>query len=90
MTDDRKTELDKSAAADRIHRDAEPQFARTRHGADNNGVASARPRVITGSDDATVNKWKGIRKDPPKDWSINSDIGTQGGAEGQDEKGEKR
>lgn len=37
-----------------IHKDAEGQFAPTQAGGDNNGVASAKPRVITGSDDATA------------------------------------
>lgn len=53
-------------------RDAAPQFRQTRHGATNDGVSSAKPRVITGSDDATVNR------DPPgtkrsSDWSIGFD-----------------
>jgi hypothetical protein len=37
----------------RIHEDAKPQFVRSRKGADNSGVASAEPRVITGDEDAT-------------------------------------
>lgn len=39
--------------AKRIHEDAKPQFVRSRKGADNSGVASAEPRVITGDEDAT-------------------------------------
>lgn len=38
---------------DRIHDDARPQFVRSRKGADNSGVSSAEPRVITGDEDAT-------------------------------------
>jgi hypothetical protein len=37
----------------RIHEDAKPQFVRSRKGADNSGVSSAEPRVITGDEDAT-------------------------------------
>lgn len=37
-----------------IHKDAQGQFAPKQAGGDNNGVASAKPRVITGSDDATA------------------------------------
>jgi hypothetical protein len=37
----------------RIHEDAKPQFVRSREGADNSGVSSAEPRVITGDEDAT-------------------------------------
>lgn len=37
----------------RIHDDAKPQFVRSRKGADNSGVSSAEPRVITGDEDAT-------------------------------------
>ena len=38
---------------DRIHDDAKPQFVRSRKGANNSGVSSAEPRVITGDEDAT-------------------------------------
>jgi hypothetical protein len=37
----------------RIHEDARPQFVRSRKGADNSGVSSAEPSVITGDEDAT-------------------------------------
>ena len=48
--------------------DARPQFHRSREGASNDGVASAKPRVITGSDDATRNKYPpGAKRE--KDWS---------------------
>jgi hypothetical protein len=39
----------------------------------NSGVASAKPKVITGSDDATVNKRPPGKKDPEKDWDLNYD-----------------
>lgn len=59
---------------DAIHKDAEGQFARGIKRSDNNGVASAKPRVITGSDDATVNRNPPGKKEPRKDWDLNYDI----------------
>lgn len=69
MAKNKKTDTEK------IHDDAQGQFVRTRHGADNDGVSSAKPRVITHSDDATINKWPPGKTDPPKEWSVNHDIG---------------
>lgn len=60
-----------------IHKDAEGQFAGTQAGGDKNGVVSAKPTVITGSEDATINKWPPGKKDPPKDWDINFDVADQ-------------
>ena len=48
----KKPDKDKRAAAAE-RKDAEGQFVRTRHGERNDGVDSAEPRVITGSEDAT-------------------------------------
>lgn len=62
---------------DRIHKDADGQFAGTQSGGDSDGVASAKPTVINGSEDATVNKWPPGEKDPPKDWDANFDIRDQ-------------
>lgn len=56
-----------------IRKDAQGQFVRTRKGADNDGVISAKPTVITGSQDATINKWPPGTKNPPKDWDLNYD-----------------
>ncbi len=53
-----------------VEKDAEGQFAGTQAGGDNTGVASAKPRVITGSDDATIHS-RPDKKTRPKDWSIN-------------------
>ncbi|MDI6029244.1 hypothetical protein QBK99_24060 [Corticibacterium sp. UT-5YL-CI-8] len=39
--------------ADKIHDDAKAQYVKSREGADNSGVSSAEPRVITGDEDAT-------------------------------------
>lgn len=60
-------------AAGDIRKDAAPQFVGTQHGGDNDGVASAKPTAITGSDDATLNKWPPGKKNPPKDWDVNYD-----------------
>lgn len=58
---------------DKIHADAKPQFAPGKKTSDNNGVASAKPTVITGSDDATANKLPPGKQKPEKDWDINYD-----------------
>ena len=58
---------------EQIHQDSKPQFARGKKSSKNNGVASAKPRVITGSDDATVNKLPPGTEKPSKDWDINYD-----------------
>lgn len=39
-----------------IHADAVPQFKVSQVGRTNDGVSSAKPRVITGSDDATAHR----------------------------------
>lgn len=69
MTEDRRDE-----DLDRVHKDAEGQFAGTQAGGKNDGVASAKPTVVNGSEDATVNKWPPGKKDPPKDWDANFDV----------------
>jgi hypothetical protein len=61
-----------NASADDIEKDAAGQYKKGITSSDNNGVASAKPRVITGSDDATVNKTK-PRESPQKDWDLNYD-----------------
>ena len=38
---------------EQIYEDAKPQFVRSRKGSHNSGVSSAKPRVITGDEDAT-------------------------------------
>jgi hypothetical protein len=72
MTDKRQ-EADKA----KIHDDAKGQFAGTQAGGDSDGVASAKPTVVTGSEDATVNKWPPGKEDKPKDWNSNFDIREQ-------------
>lgn len=58
---------------DRIHKDAKGQFAKPMKHSDNNGVASAKPRVITGSDDATAHKTPPGQKPVDKEWDLNYD-----------------
>ena len=67
-TDKHSTDLDT------IHADARGQYAKGLETSDNNGVASAKPRVLTGSDDATIHKGPGKKPTPAKDWDINYDI----------------
>lgn len=40
----------------RVEKDARGQFVKGRHGAKNDGVSSAKPRVITGTEDATFDR----------------------------------
>lgn len=56
-----------------IRKDAEGQFAGSKRRSDNSGVASAKPRVITGSDDATAHKIPPGQKKPGKEWDLNYD-----------------
>lgn len=67
-----KSNDEKSSVKD-IHKDAEGQFARGLERSDNNGVDSAKPRVITGSDDATAHKYPPGKKPPKKEWDLNYD-----------------
>lgn len=55
-----------------VEKDAAGQYRKGITSSDNNGVASAKPRVITGSDDATVHKTP-PGKEPEKDWDLNYD-----------------
>lgn len=56
-----------------IEADAVPQFAVSQAGRDNDGVSSAKPRVITGSDDATVHRTPPGTEAPASDWSAGFD-----------------
>ncbi len=64
---------DKDRSLDKIHKDAEGQFAKGLERSDNNGVASAKPRVITGSDDATTHKTPPGKAPAKKEWDLNYD-----------------
>lgn len=63
----------KQKSKHRVEQDAAPSFVRSQEGRDNSGVVSAKPRVITGSDDATAHKWYPGRRNPPKDWELGFD-----------------
>ncbi|MCF1470058.1 hypothetical protein FS764_24660 [Agrobacterium vitis] len=56
----------------KVEQDARGQSESNHAGGSNDGVSSAKPRVITHSDDATVNSKTPGRK-PAKDWDINYD-----------------
>lgn len=64
---------DKAAVVKTIHDDAKGQFANGLKRSDNNGVVSAKPRVITGSDDATGHKAPPGKKQVGKEWDLNYD-----------------
>ncbi|MBN9029908.1 MAG: hypothetical protein BGO05_19485 [Rhizobiales bacterium 63-7] len=53
--------------------DARGQFAPSQADRKADGVASAKPTVITGSEDATIHKYPPGTKKPPKDWDLNYD-----------------
>ena len=54
-------------------KDAAGRFAKSRADRKASGVASAKPTVITGSEDATVNRDPPGKKKPKKDWDVNYD-----------------
>lgn len=56
-----------------IEADAAPQFEISQAGRSNDGVASAKPRVITGSDDATAHRTPPGAPTPGRDWSVGFD-----------------
>ncbi|TCQ10485.1 hypothetical protein C8J34_102895 [Rhizobium sp. PP-F2F-G36] len=51
--------------------DAKGAFTRPTIGRDNNGVTSAKPTVITGSEDSTVHRGPGGSKREGKDFDMN-------------------
>ena len=53
--------------------DAEGQFAKSRADRKSSGVASAKPTVITGSEDATAHRTPPGQKHPKRDWDVNFD-----------------
>ena len=56
-----------------VHADAATQIVVSRAGAGNDGVSSAKPRVITGSDDATAHRTPPGMAEPARDWSAGFD-----------------
>jgi hypothetical protein len=59
-------------AGTNVEKDAAGQYQTLIKSSDNDGVASAKPRVVTGSDDATVNK-NPLGDTSQKDWDLNYD-----------------
>lgn len=65
-----------SIMKEKIEKDARGQFARSQAGRKNDGVHSAKPVVVTGSEDATVHRTPpGAAK--KKDWDLNFDPAQQ-------------
>ncbi|MDM9646758.1 hypothetical protein [Rhizobium sp. S163] len=56
----------------KVEKDAEGQFAKSVADRKSTGVHSAKPTVITGSEDATIHKVPPGGK-PVKDWDMNFD-----------------
>ena len=57
----------------KIKEDAEGQYAKSRANGANSGVASAKPTVVTGSEDITGHRTPLGKKGPEKDWDVNYD-----------------
>ena len=57
----------------KAQKDARGQFAKSQGDRKASGVHSAKPTVITGSEDATVHKNPPGTKKPVKDWDLNHD-----------------
>lgn len=53
--------------------DAKGQYARSQADRRSTGVASAKPTVITASEDVTGHRTPPGRKEPDKDWDVNFD-----------------
>jgi hypothetical protein len=53
-----------ASRSEEIRKDAQGQFARGKRESANNGVSSARPRVITGVDDSTTGRIPGDTSRP--------------------------
>lgn len=53
--------------------DARGQFAPSQADRKATGVASAKPTVVTGSEDATAHKYPPGTKKPSKEWDVNYD-----------------
>lgn len=66
-------EKGKKSSKAEIERDARGQSESNHAGGSNNGVSSAKPRVITHSDDATVSKKSPGNDKGAKDWDLNYD-----------------
>ena len=65
----------KSTDGRTVEQDAKGQFANVKEGGKSSGVASAKPTVITGSEDATAHKAPPGEKAPANEWDSNFDPG---------------
>jgi hypothetical protein len=61
------------ASKHQVEADAKGHFAPSQADPKADGVASAKPTVVTGSEDATANKWRPDQKKPPHDWELGFD-----------------
>ncbi len=68
-----RREVAQGEREDVIHADAAPQFEVSQAGRTNDGMSSAEPRVITGSDDATMHRTPPGAQSPDSDWSVGFD-----------------
>jgi hypothetical protein len=66
-------ESKKPSSKEQIEADARGQSETNHQGGANNGVSSAKPRVITHSDDATGHKQLRGGDKGKKDWDLNYD-----------------
>jgi len=69
------TTQDKKSKAETIEQDAKGPFANVKAGGKSSGVASAKPTVITGSEDGTAHKAPPGQKTPSNEWDSNFDVG---------------
>lgn len=69
------TTQDERSKADTIKHDADGQFANVKAGGKSSGVASAKPTVITGSEDATAHKTPPGKQASGDEWDSNFDEG---------------
>lgn len=58
-----------------VEQDAKGQFAESQADGRSSGVASAKPTVITGSEDGTAHKAPPGKKVPANEWDSNFDPG---------------
>lgn len=56
-----------------VTKDAKGQYAKSRADRKSSGVASAKPTVVTGSEDTTGHRTPPGRRGPKKDWDVNFD-----------------
>lgn len=54
-------------------KDAKGQFAKSQADSKSDGVVSAKPTAVTGSEDATVNRDLPGKTKEDKDWDVNFD-----------------